>query len=54
MKIKEKREGVIRVIEDKDIPTEDDMTVVDPDKLAGKWRRKRKKLRECYGSFGHT
>ena len=36
MKIEEKKEGVIRVIEDRDIPMKDDMTVVDADKIESK------------------
>ena len=36
MKIEEKREGVILVIEDKELPMEDNKEVVDPDKIEGK------------------
>ena len=44
MKIEEKRETVIRVIKDKEMPREEDTTVVDAEKLASK--RKRRKLSE--------
>ena len=36
MKIEEKREGVILVIEDKELPMEDNKEVVNPDKIEGK------------------
>ena len=45
MKIEEKREGVIRVIEDKDIPMEDDMEVVDPDKVPRKTEDEKKEIK---------
>ena len=45
MKIEEKREGVIRVVEDKDIPEEEDTTVVDPDKLEGKTAEEKKEIK---------
>ena len=46
MKIEEKREGVIRVIEDKDIPRENNTTVVDPDKPASKTEEEKKEKKE--------
>ena len=51
MKIQEKREGMIRVIEDKEIPREDDTTVVDPDKLAGKTGEEKKKIKRMLRKF---
>ena len=44
MKIEEKRKGVIRVIENKDLPMEDDMEVVDLDKIAGKTEEEKKEI----------
>ena len=51
MKIKEKREGVIKVIEDKEILTEDDMDVVDPDKIAGKSVEEEKEIKRILQKF---
>ena len=51
MKIEEKREGVIRVIEDKEILREDNMTVVDPDKLAGKTEEEKKEMKRMLQKF---
>ena len=51
MKIEEKREGVIRVIEDKDIPEEEDTTVVDPDKLKGKTAAEKKEIKKMLRKF---
>ena len=45
MKIEEKREGMIRVIEDRDIPMEDDMAVVDADKIEGKTEEEKKEIK---------
>ena len=45
MKIEEKREGMIRVIEDRDIPMEDDMAVVDGDKIEGKTEEEKKEIK---------
>ena len=51
MEIEEKREGVIRVIEDKDIPAEDDTTVVDPEKLKGKTEEEKKEVKMMLRKF---
>ena len=51
MKIEEKREGVIRVIEDKDIPEEEDTMVVDPDKLEGKMTAEKKEIKRMLRKF---
>ena len=51
MKIEEKREGVIRVIEDKEILREDNMTVVDLDKLAGKTEEEKKEIKRMLQKF---
>ena len=51
MKIEEKREGVIRVIEDKDILAEDDTTVVDPEKLKGKTEEEKKEVKRMLRKF---
>ena len=54
MKIEEKREGVIRVIEDRDIPMEDDTTVVDADKIEGKSEEEKKEIKRMLWKFwGH-
>ena len=52
MKIEEKREGVIRVIEDRDILMEDDMTVVDADKIEGKLEEEKKEIKRMLWKFG--
>ena len=51
MKIEEKREGVIRVIEDKEIPGEEDTTIVDPDKLEGKTEEEKKEIKRMLQKF---
>ena len=51
MKIKEKREGVIRVIEDKEIPIEDDTAVVDPYKIPGKMEEEKKEIKRMLRKF---
>ena len=51
MEIEEKREGVIRVIEDKDIPAEDDTTVIDPEKLKGKTEEEKKEVKMMLRKF---
>ena len=51
MKIEEKREGVIRVIEDKDILGEDDTTVVDPEQLKGKTEEEKKEVKRMLRKF---
>ena len=51
MKIEEKQEGVIRVIEEKDIPAEDDTTVVDPEKLKGKTEEEKKEVKRMLRKF---
>ena len=51
MKIEEKREGMIRVIEDKEIPGEDDTTIVDPDKLEGKTEEEKKEIKRMLRKF---
>ena len=51
MKIEEKREGVIRVIEDKEMPAEDDTTIVDPDKLQGKTEEEKKEIKRMLRKF---
>ena len=51
MKIEEKREGVIRVIEDKDILAEDDTTVVDPEKLKDKTEEEKKEIKRMLRKF---
>ena len=51
MKIEEKREGVIRVIEDKEIPGEEDMAIVDPDKLEGKTAQEKKEIKRMLWKF---
>ena len=50
MKIEEKR-GVIRVIKNKDIPEEEDTTVVDPDKLEGKTVEEKKEIKRMLRKF---
>ena len=54
LKIEEKPEGVIRAIEDKDVPTDMDIGLVDPDAMEARWKNKRRKLRGCYEKFGTT
>ena len=51
MKIEEKREGVIRVIEDKDMPAEDDTEVVDPEQLKGKTEEEKKEVKRMLRKF---
>ena len=51
MKIEEKREGVIRVIEDKDFPMEDDTAVVDLDKIEGKTEEQKKEIKLMLRKF---
>ena len=51
MKIEEKREGVIRIIEDRDIPAEDDTTVIDPEKLEGKTEEEKKEVKRMLRKF---
>ena len=51
MKIEEKREGVIRVIEDKEIPGIEDTMVVDPDKLEGKMAEEKKEIKRMLRKF---
>ena len=51
MKIEEKREGMIRVIEDRDIPMEDDTTVVDADKIEGKSEEEKKEIKRMLRKF---
>ena len=54
MKIEEKREGVIRVIEGRDIPMEDNTTVVDADKIEGKSEEEKKEIKRMLWKFwGH-
>ena len=50
-KIEEKKEGVIRVIEDKEIPREDDTEVVDPDKLQGKTEEQKREIKLMLRKF---
>ena len=55
MKIEEKREGVIRVIEDRDILMEDDTEVVDADKIEGKLEEEKKEIKRMLRKFwGHV
>ena len=55
MKVEEKREGVIRVIEDRDIPMEDNTTVVDADKIEGKSEEEKKEIKRMLRKFwGHV
>ena len=51
MKIEEKREWVIRVVEDKDIPEEDDTEVVDPEQLKGKTEEEKKEEKRMLWKF---
>ena len=51
MEIEEKREGVIRVVEDKDIPAEDDTTVIDLEKLKGKTEEEKKEVKRMLQKF---
>ena len=51
MKIEEKREGMIRVIEDKEIPGEDDTTIVDPIKLEDKTEEEKKEIKRMLRKF---
>ena len=55
MKIEEKREGMIRVIEDRDILMEDDTEVVDPNKIEGKSEEEKKEIKRMLRKFwGHV
>ena len=51
MEIEEKREGVIRIIEDRDIPAEDDTKVIDPEKLEGKTEEEKKEVKRMLRKF---
>ena len=51
MKIEEKKESVIRVVEDRDIPMEDDTDVVDPDRIEGKTEEQKKEIKRMLWKF---
>ena len=51
MKTEEKRKGIIREIEDRDIPLEDDTEVIDPDQMEGEKDAQKKEIRRMLRKF---
>ena len=52
MRMEEKRAGIIRMIEDRDIPLEDDTEVVDPEQMKNKMKDEKMEVKCMLGSFG--
>ena len=51
MRMEEKRAGIIRTIEDRDIPMEDDTEVVDPEQMKNKTREEKMEVKRMLQKF---